>query len=422
MHRYTPPFWLRNGLTMTLHGAWWSGSKWLNQTTDHQTYDSVIIPGFAGIPLHAWLATPKSDRITTSSAASSTVRGTIIATYGITGTLEDQWYLRLFAQHALARGYAVLLIDWRGHGLSAKYSPVFTSDGIHEGRDFLCAADWLKRHHYPAPFFFFGYSFGGQLALWGAKYASEWIKALRLVHSLPQIRHEWTSWQNWSAQQDAHCTLLSVHSDQQRVESDLRLEDLGGVTTLAPTLHSPRSIRYLNRHTLGRWVDRCVTSSIHHLVRNIHHYHPDAVDLSRLERVRTMQDYDREYVIESLGFATVDDYLETCAPLHFLPELTLPTQIIYAADDPMFDPSITNDLQSVCNPMIDLTVTSFGGHIAHRCNRRCQRDHADPDPWWAMHRALDWIDRQVLERQYAPILGLTSVTPDNGQAIALHHP
>jgi predicted alpha/beta-fold hydrolase len=349
---------------MTLHGAWWTGVRWLDQATDRHHYHPVTVPGADGIPLHGWL-TPLTDN----------PRGTIVATYGITGTIDNQWYLRLFAQHARDRGYAVLLLDWRAHGKSIEYSPVFTSDGLYEGRDFLCAANWLKGQNYPAPFFFYGYSLGGQLALWGAKYGSDLARRVALNSPAPI--------ESTYPQFDDH--------------PELQPQDIGGVTTLGPSLHSTRSLRYLASHDIGRRIDRSITRNIHQFVREIHHHHPNEVDLSKLDRVHTIWDYDREYAIGPLGFASVEDYFDATSPLHFLPRLTIPTQIIYAANDPMFDPTLTDDLRHACadNPAIDLIVTEHGGHIAHRSDRPCQQRYGDPDPWWAMHRSLDWIDQRT---------------------------
>lgn len=358
---------------MTLHGSWWSGTRWLKHARDHHHYRPVIVPGAEGISLHGWLT--DRDR-QTPYERQQTARGTIIATYGITGNIENQWYLRLFAQHARDRGYAVLLLDWRAHGNSIQYSPCFTSDGLYEGRDFLGAANWLKTQNYPTPFFFSGYSLGGQLALWGAKYASDFTHA---------AGHPTTD-----RDQCAHTPLDAY--------PQLQPEDLGGVTTLAPSLHATRSLRYLASHAMGRRIDRRITEDIHRLVRKIHHYHPQAVDLRKLDRVHSIWDYDREYAIVPLGFNCVEDYFEATSPLTFLSHITFPTQIIYAANDPMFDPSLTLDLRQVCadNPAIDLTITPHGGHIAHRSDRACQQRHGDPDCWWAMHRSLDWIDQQTM--------------------------
>jgi len=355
---YAPPWWLRNGLAMTLHTAWWMKSRWLDRTNEAATYREVAVTGADGIRLAGWL-----------SECDATTRGTIVATYGITGRLENQWYLQCFARHARDRGYAVLLLDWRTHGKSVEFSPSLTSDGIYEGRDFLAAAQWLKDRGYPSPFFFSGYSLGGQLALWAAKYGSE-------LASGP---------------------IASTDRDDR--PGTLTRDDLGGVAALVPSLQSNRSLCYLESHAIGRYIDRRIATNIREFVRSIHARHPDRIDLSKLDDILTIRDYDREYAIGPLGFETVEDYFAASSPLPFLPHLTLPTQIIYAVNDPMFDPTLVDDLRAACagNPAIALHLTARGGHVAHRASASCQRRYGDPDPWWAMHRTLDWIDDRVAD-------------------------
>jgi predicted alpha/beta-fold hydrolase len=77
-------------------------------------------------------------------------------------------------------------------------------------------------------------------------------------------------------------------------------------------------------------------------------------------------------------------------------DLTVPTLILYAADDPLFDPSIIPDLQGVCaaNPHLDLVLTRHGGHVGYYSGVTGQRRSQDPDPWWAWNRVLDWVDQR----------------------------
>jgi predicted alpha/beta-fold hydrolase len=90
----------------------------------------------------------------------------------------------------------------------------------------------------------------------------------------------------------------------------------------------------------------------------------------------------------------VQDYYAATSPLRFLGELTLPTLILYAEDDPLFDPTIIPDLVRLGaqNAWIDLVLTKYGGHVGYYSSREGQKLAADPDRWWAWHRVLDWID------------------------------
>ena len=60
-------------------------------------------------------------------------------------------------------------------------------------------------------------------------------------------------------------------------------------------------------------------------------------------------------MIGRLGFPTVEAYYDASSALPLLPNLTKPTLIIYAEDDPFFEPAIIPELQIACasNPAVD---------------------------------------------------------------------
>jgi len=79
--------------------------------------------------------------------------------------------------------------------------------------------------------------------------------------------------------------------------------------------------------------------------------------------------------------------------------LTKPTFLLYAADDPLFDPTLVPELQRLADRFapgdpLRIQLTRFGGHVGHIAQRACQEQHRDPDELWAIHRSLDWLDRQ----------------------------
>ena len=100
-------------------------------------------------------------------------------------------------------------------------------------------------------------------------------------------------------------------------------------------------------------------------------------------------------MIGRLGFPSVEAYYEASSGLHLLPNLEKPTLIIYAADDPLFDPTIIPDLQAASerNPNIDLILTRYGGHVGYLSSKACQIRMGDRDPWWAWNRVLEWIEK-----------------------------
>ena len=84
-----------------------------------------------------------------------------------------------------AAGYAVLAIDFRGHGESAQVPRSF---GLFEARDARAAFDWLKAKQGAAPIAAVGVSLGGASALMSEKGPLP-VNALVVQAVYPDIRH-----------------------------------------------------------------------------------------------------------------------------------------------------------------------------------------------------------------------------------------
>jgi predicted alpha/beta-fold hydrolase len=346
---YYPPFFLKNGTAMTVYLALKAAKNWQNTTPFVEPiYQEVMFQGFGNIPIFGQLAKPDS------------AKGTIIGTYGITGNLENQWILRLLGRKAYAQGYAVVLFDWRAHGKTAELTPTLTSDGLYEGKDFVQIAAQAQKMGCPAPFWLTGYSLGGQLALWG-------------IHAAETIS-EWGS------------------------DLGFNPADIGGGAVICPSLDSNRSLTYLMEHPVGKYLEKAITRALKVLAKQIYHFHPQAIDLDIIEQINSIREFDEKLVIQHLGFKTVEAYYQASSPLLFLPHLTKPTLIIYAADDPLFDPTLVADLENIAqqNSTLDLLLTRYGGHVGYISGKSCQQSDNDPDQWWAWNRVLEWCDQQTV--------------------------
>jgi predicted alpha/beta-fold hydrolase len=344
---YTPPALLKNGFAMTLYVALKAREKWQNTLNlPEPVYQEAIFTGANSVPIYGIFSLPPQ------------AKGTIIGTYGITGDLDNQWFLRILGRKAVARDYAVVLFDWRAHGKTAELSPTLTSDGIYEGLDFVHIAAQAQKMGCPAPFWFTGYSLGGQLALWGIKSAE--------------------------------------NSDDLGIKST----DIGGGAVICPNLDSNRSLSYLVQDRWGQHLEKAIAKELRKLAKRIHKAHPDHIDPQAISRATTIKGFDRELVIKKLGFETVYDYYAASSPLPFQPYLSKPTFILYAADDPLFSPAVIPDLQRAIanNPNVDLLLTDYGGHVGYISNLSCQRQWGDSDRWWAWNRILDWFDQKTLDK------------------------
>ena len=333
---------------MTLYTNYWANRDWQETITFSQpSYQEKIFIGAQGVPIFGIVAIPEKPR------------ATIVGTYGITGDLENQWILRLLGRKAYAAGYAVVLFDWRAHGKTAQLSPILTSDGLYEGEDFVRIAAGAKSMGCPAPFWFTGYSLGGQMALWGIKTAE---------------------------------TIATWGEDLDLIESEI-----GGGAVICPNLDSNRSLSYLVQDFWGSKIENAIAKTLKQLAWKIYQYHPQAIDPEAIERANTIAGFDRELVISPLGFSSVKEYYQASSVIPFLPQLTKPTLIVYAADDPMFDPTLVPDLKAICsqNPALDLILTARGGHVGYISNKTNQLNSGDGDRWWAWNRILDWCETQL---------------------------
>ena len=340
---FQAPLQLTNGLTMTMHAALRAGRTWEKYTVEAEPIDQEhVFSGANGVPIYGRVSIPENPR------------GTIVATYGITGTLDNQWFLKALRRKAYAQGWAVVVFDWRAHGQTALLSPQLTSDGIYEGEDFLRIAAQAKALGCPAPFWLSGYSLGGQLALWGIKQAPALSATIGL-------------------------------EDQ----------DIAGGFVICPSLESDRSLTYLVNHPIKSILENRIAKGLKKLAWQLHAAHPQDFDPAAIDRANSIEGFDRELVIPRLGFTTVKDYYLATSPLYFLDKLTLPTLIIYAADDPLFEPSLANELGAIAQqqPAIDLILTKQGGHVGYISNTACQQQYLDTDPWWAWNRALEWVQK-----------------------------
>ncbi len=348
---FNPPWYLSSGLAMTLYTAFVANDLCLRSAQQGEPqYIAQVMTGSQAVPLYTW-----------RSPMPAGAKGTLILTYGITGSLEDQGFLRQWARWAHERNYGVILFDWRAHGKTAELSPTLTSDGLYEGEDFVHLAVQAKALGYSPPFWFGGYSLGAQLSLWGI--------------------YKGQTMGDWANNVDL---------------SDLHPGEIGGGIAICPSLDSERSLSYLINHPVGRYLEKAIAKKLKELAWKLHRYHPESFDPKAIGRADSIWGFDHNLVIDRLGFASVEDYYTASSALPLLPKLEKPTFILYAEDDPLFAPSLGQELRSLQNNLavVDLHLTPQGGHVGYISSKQCQKENQDPDENWAIHRSLDWLDNQ----------------------------
>ena len=108
------------------------------------------------------------------------------------------------------------------------------------------------------------------------------------------------------------------------------------------------------------------------------------IDTSNITKIKTLKDFDDAYTSQLHGFIDAEDYYERNSSLYFLDNISIPTLIVNAQNDPF--------LSKQCFPFerikhlekVFFQAPKLGGHCGFY-----------PDNYqgvlWSEKRALEWI-------------------------------
>ena len=112
---------------------------------------------------------------------------------------------------------------------------------------------------------------------------------------------------------------------------------------------------------------------------------PGKVDVTLLNKVKTLTDFDRYFTAPLHGFTSPEDYYLRASSKPFLGGINLPTLLLQAQDDPMLGVHCFPFKEAEENNNLHLLVTRYGGHVAFT---------QPGSKWhWMEKVALDFIQR-----------------------------
>ena len=237
----------------------------------------------------------------------------LILLHGLNGS-SDAHYMRGVAAKAFARGMNVVRLNQRNCGdtehLSAGlFHSGLTADVRHVVEE-LIAVDGLTSIGVA------GYSLGGNLALkLAGEYAQQAPAALRAV------------------------------------------------CAVSPIIEISQCVRALERpgNQLYQWN---FVKDLKRRMRRKDRFWPGRFDLTMLDRIKTVREFDEAYTAPYFGFRDAEDYYHRASAMRVVDRIRIPALIITAEDDPFVpsqpfhDPDVTN------NPNITLFACRHGGHCA----------------------------------------------------------
>ncbi|PWQ97824.1 YheT family hydrolase [Leucothrix pacifica] len=86
-------------------------------------------------------------------------------------------------------------------------------------------------------------------------------------------------------------------------------------------------------------------------------------DLSRLNELRTLPDFDDQFTGPLHGFKDSDDYYEQCSSRYFIKDIKRPTLIVNAANDPFLSKECYPYDEVAASQTVSLEVPKYGGHV-----------------------------------------------------------
>lgn len=117
-------------------------------------------------------------------------------------------------------------------------------------------------------------------------------------------------------------------------------------------------------------------------VKRKHQLYPDMIDISPLEKVTNLRDFDDCFTAPIHGFKDAKEYYAQCSAKFYLGGITVPTLIVNAKNDPILgleslDHGLAKNLR-----MVTLETTRFGGHVGYSC--------FGPKTYWSERRTVDF--------------------------------
>jgi uncharacterized protein len=277
-------------------------------------------------------------------------RPTMVLVHGLEGS-SGSGYMLGIAERAFRAGWNAVRLNQRNCGGTDTLTPTLYNSGL--SGDYRAVLLELIERDSLSEVFFAGYSMGGNLVL---KMAGE------LADGAPrQLRGV-----------AAVCPSLDL-------------------APCADAVALPRNFLY-QRHFVGGLKTR---------MRGKAKLFPGKFELSRMERVRTLREFDDVITAPYCGFRDASDYYSQSSALRVAGEIRVPTLVLAAQDDPFVPFASFSDAALAGNPHITLNAPKHGGHCAFIGNR------SGVERFWAEARVMEFcrqlanpaLNREEMEEQ-----------------------
>ena len=263
---------------------------------------------------------------------------TAVLVHGLEGSSESK-YMRGIAAKAYRVGFNVIRMNQRTCGGTEHLSPTLYNSGL--SGDYRAIIKELAHQDELAHLWLVGYSMGGNLVL---KATGE------LAHSEPALTGV-----------AAVCPNINP-------------------TVCARALEEPRNWIY-HRHFVLQLKAR---------LRRKAALLPGKWDLSLLDQIRTISEFDDIYTAHDGGYRDGADYYDRAGARHVVDSIVVPTLIITAQDDPFIPYSMFTSPAIQRHPTIRVVAPRHGGHCGF-----FHLSRNGEDAYWAENRIVDFLQGRL---------------------------
>ena len=126
---------------------------------------------------------------------------------------------------------------------------------------------------------------------------------------------------------------------------------------------------------------------------------PAIYDPARAAGITSLREFDDRITAFYSGFAGADDYYLRAAAARVVADITVPTLVLHALDDPFVRLSATTRRALLANPHVVLLEPAHGGHCAFLAN---PDQRSGDDGYWAEHTLLHFLLAPCQPRSPSP--------------------
>jgi hypothetical protein len=157
------------------------------------------------------------------------------------------------------------------------------------------------------------------------------------------------------------------------------------VVAVCPTIDLERCVRAIERRSNVAYQFNFVRNLKRRMRRKAVAW-PEAFDLSPLDRIRTIRQFDDIYTAPHHGYGNAANYYQQASALRVVDRIRIPTLILASADDPFVPAEQFRDPRVTGNPHIRVHISAHGGHCGF-----VGPASPDHDGFWAEAEAVEFV-------------------------------